>query len=107
MSDVTELIHIGAGWVTHLSFMLRHVMMGPSLLQRVTLLDLLLPLPQLLPGVVLPAEVRREAGLADAARRPRRRSRRRGPRRPSGLVPLPLALPDVHFADGLGGNWGD
>ena len=76
--------------------------MGPSLLQRVTLLDLLLPLPQLLPGVVLPAEVRREAGLADAARRPRRRRPRRGPRRPSGLVALPLALPDVHFADGLG-----
>ena len=75
--------------------------MRPSLLRRVTLLHLLLPLPQLLPSVVLPAEVRREDGLADAARRPRRRPRR-GPRRPSGLVALPLALPDVHFADGLG-----
>ena len=78
-------------------------MVGPSLLQRVTLLHLLLPLPQLLPGVVLPAEVRRETGLADAARRScRRRRRRRGPRRPSRLLALPLALPDVHFADGLG-----
>ena len=80
--------------------MLRHEMMGPSFLQRVTLLTLLLPLPQLLPSVVLPAEVRREAGLADAAPRPRRPCPRRGPRRPSGLVALPLALPDVHFADG-------
>ena len=78
-------------------------MVGTSLLQRVTLLDPLLPLPQLLPSVVLPAEVRRETGLTDAARR---RRRRRGSRRPSQLVavlqPAPLALPEVHFtkADG-------
>ena len=88
--------------MTCLAFLLRRrrlILRRTSLQQRVTLLNLLLPLPQLLPRVVLPAEVRRKTGLADAARR----RRRRGSRRPSRLVavlqPAPLALPEVHFAE--------
>ena len=70
-----------------------------SLQQRVTLLNPLLPLPQLLPSVVLPAEVRRETGLADATAC----RRRRRPRRPTWLVavlqPASLALPQMHFTE--------
>ena len=88
--------------MTCLAFLLRRrrlILRRTSLQQRVTLLHFLLPLPQLLPRVVFPAEVRREAGLANAAGRGRR-----GPRRYSRLVamvgqPAPLALPEVHFTE--------
>ena len=69
----------------------RRVRRPAAFQQRVVLLHPLLPLPLLLPRVVLPPEVGRQTGLADAARRG-------AGRRPRVAKPAPLALPEVHFA---------